>query len=457
MTSARPRYFLPASLLILLVGFVLRVWGTAHNSLWIDEIWTSWYLRTPAGDFFHVLLNAQVPLFYVLQYLFPSNNDWMLRLPSLLYGLFGIALLIAVTYDLYRDADLALAAGVLLAANPYHILYSRMARPYALVFIEALLTSYFFLKLMRGQRTHAIWLGFLLASAAAYLTHYFALALPFAEYIFIGIYRSDSHKNRRFFWNWIAVQILAALPFAAWTLRRFISGQAGPGTGWIPDTTLQDIPLALASLGVGYDNMTLWYFIPALIALAVGLVFGAVYTLRRRGHPAECMWLLLIATTVLPPFLVSMVHPIFADRYLMVCLPAVLLLMLRGWTLLPGRVGTFGLVGVVALTGVIHVAQNIDSGTYTIQDWRAAAHYIAQQYQPGDTFVDDNPFALPCIEYYYPRPTDIQDHKIAITNETATDSLPSRLWFVYFDTRGNAQHAEESSRNSTRSNPTRSP
>ncbi len=153
MPSTRPRYFLPATLLILLAGFVLRVWGTTHNSLWIDEILTFRYVNTPVKTFIDLMLanGAQVPLYFGLQYLFPSNNDLMLRLPSLLFGLIGIALIIAVTYDLYRNAPLALAAGALLAANPYHILYSRTARPYALVFVVALLVSFFFLKLLRGD------------------------------------------------------------------------------------------------------------------------------------------------------------------------------------------------------------------------------------------------------------------------------------------------------------------
>ncbi len=436
MPSTRPRYFLPATLLILLAGFVLRVWGAAHNSLWLDEILAYRYADVPVEKLIHILLvnGAQVPLYFILQFLFPTDNDLLLRLPSLLFGLIGIALIIGVAYDLYRNANLALAAGGLLAANPYHILYSRTARPYALVFVVALLVSFFFLKLLRGQRTRSIWIGFLLASAAAYLTHFYTLMLPLAEFILLGIYGSPSREDRRFFWRWCGAQVLASLPLVYWMFRRLNTSEVAIGVTWIPNPTLQDIPLALANLGVGYDHTTLWYFIPALIALMIGLLFGAVYALRHRANPADLWWLLLITATILPSFLVSLLHPIFLDRYLMICLPAVLLLMLRGWTLLPRRVWTYALVGLVTLTGVIHVAHKIDIDDYTRQEWRAVAPYIAQRYQAGDTFLDDNPFALICAEYYYPRPAEISDHTVSLLDLRA-GTPTSRLWVVYLNPR----------------------
>jgi len=233
---------------------------------------------------------------------------------------------------------------------------------------------------------------------------------------------------------YLVAALLVLLPLAAWTLKRVVTKQAPPSIGFIPKTVWQDIPFTLANFGVGYDHTTLWYFIPALIALTLGLILGIGYTLRRRDNVVDLWWLLLLLTTVVPPFLISMTYPIFVDRYLIACLPAVLLLMLRGWTLLPRRRWTYGLVGIVALTGVIHITHNIDSGAYTLQDWRSAAHYITERHQPGDVFVEDSPLALLCLEYYYPDPADILDHKISMSNESTVDTLPSRLWFVYFNT-----------------------
>jgi uncharacterized membrane protein len=428
--STPPRYYLPVSLLIMLAGFTLRVWSISTTSLWIDEIWTVWYVKAPVGRFFDLLLadGAQVPLYYIIQYLFPSNNDLMLRLPSLLFGLAGIALIIGLVYDLYRDSTLALAAGTLLATNPYHIWFSWMARPYALVFVEALLVSYFFLKLLRGQRTTSIWLGLLLVSMAAYLTHFFALALPLAEYILMGF---APRKDRRFFWRWFLLQIAALLPLFYWMFKRVTNSELGIGTTWIPEPALIDLPLALINMSIGYDHTVLWYFVPALIALGAGMLPGVVLAIRDRADLIDFFWLWLIAAVFLPSLAVSALYPVFVDRYLMVSLPAVLLLMLRGWSALPRRFWQIAPVGIVALTGLVHVAHKIGSGDYTRQDWRAAAHYIDQRYQPGDAFTEETPLSLLCIEHYYPDDDVIRNNQVKILDRNSAEIPASRLWIVY--------------------------
>jgi len=207
----RPRGFGAAALLILLAAFAFRVWTLASSSLWIDEIWTDYQTHTPLDVSFRLMLESgsQTPLYFAAVHYFPSDNDLLLRWPAALMGVLGVALMMRVVRQLYGDGQIALIAGALVATNPYHIWLSRTARPYPQMFILALLASYFFLELLQGHRTRANWIGFTLASMAAYVTHYFTLALPLAQYaLFAFILRG----NRGFFRNWIKAQIVAGIP-----------------------------------------------------------------------------------------------------------------------------------------------------------------------------------------------------------------------------------------------------
>lgn len=204
--------------LILLAGFALRMLDLGDDSLWSDEAFTVFFAQAPAREFFDLLLadGVHVPAYFALMRILPLGNDFLLRMPSVLMGTGGIALFMWVTRRLYGSPRLALWAGALLAFNPYHIWFSRMARPYALFFLVALLTSYVFLILLRGERSTGRWIAFGALTATAYMTHFFAAALPLAQY---AVFAFALRGNRGMLRRWLLVQLVAFMPLAWWIYR----------------------------------------------------------------------------------------------------------------------------------------------------------------------------------------------------------------------------------------------
>ena len=72
---------------------------------------------------------------------------------------------------------------------------------------------------------------------------------------------------------------------------------------------------------------------PGLIAALAGLGAGLVYAARHyRAEPDLWYWFWLVAGTLALAFTVSLlVRPLYVDRYFVVILPALIVLMLRGW------------------------------------------------------------------------------------------------------------------------------
>ncbi len=443
----RQRRFIGQIAAILLIGFALRVISLGDDSLWSDEAFTAFFASAPADDFVSLLLTdgVHVPLYFLLMRALPTENDFMLRWPSVLLGVGGIALLIRVTLRLYGGRPLALWAGLLLACNPYHIWLSRMARPYALFFVTALLASYYFLVLLRGERSATHWAGLGLSSAASYMTHFFAAALPLAQYAVLGF---ALQGKRRMLRQWLLVQIVALAPLAWWIYRLVTQEVVSFGIAWIPRPALADLPVTLANMGAGTDSVRL-LLLPALIALAVGLIAGTHRAWSAwRFDLTDLYWFWLVILALLPVFLLSQARPVYADRYFMVFLPGLLLLALRGWSALartkPGLLKPFppvaGLAGsswagavaaIVVISGAVQVLYNVANEDSERQSWRDVSAFVAAEYRPGDGFVMEPALALlPFLRYW-------QDEALLRANlvlpQDALAAPHARLWTIVTD------------------------
>nr|MBP8974772.1 hypothetical protein [Anaerolineae bacterium] len=108
-----PRYFLAGALLIMVIGLVLRLWNLGSASLWTDEVLTAIRAQAPFRESLKSIMSSgnQTPVYFLSLRLFPNSTETLLRLPSALFGLLGVALLMAVTLRLYRNPEMALWAG----------------------------------------------------------------------------------------------------------------------------------------------------------------------------------------------------------------------------------------------------------------------------------------------------------------------------------------------------------
>ncbi|MCZ7538410.1 MAG: glycosyltransferase family 39 protein [Anaerolineae bacterium] len=437
--------FLALSTAILLIAFALRMISLGDDSLWSDEAFTVFFADAPAGEFVPLLLTdgVHVPLYFALMRALSTGSDLMLRWPSVLLGVGGIALMIRVTLRLYSNRSLALWAGLLLACNPYHVWFSRQARPYALFFVVALLASYYFLTLLSGKRSTARWVGFGLSSAAAYLTHFFAAALPMAQYAVLGF---ALQGNRRMFRQWLLVQLVALAPLAWWIYRLVTQEVVSFGIAWIPKPILADLPLTLANMGIGTDGLRTMLLLPALIALVVGLIGGIRNAWKVwRYDRADLYWFWLMILTLVPVFLLSQIRPIYVDRYFMVLLPGLLLLVLRGWsvmsrtrwslaqssspaTKLPGSRLFNALAAILIISGAAQVLWSVMHEENERQSWHGVSAFVADEYLPGDGFVMEPALSLlPFLRYW-------EDEALLRANlippEDAEAALHNRLWAI---------------------------
>jgi uncharacterized membrane protein len=363
VTSSRQRYFWWGVALILLSGFGLRVWNLGHTSLWVDEAVTASHAGGSLNQTFTYITEdaVQGPLYYIALHAFPRHNELLLRWPSVLAGMCGIAMLMFTAARLYGNLNLALMAGALLAVNPYHIWLSRMARVYSLLFTLALINACFFLVLLKGNRKQVNWLVFMISGTAAYLTHYFALFLPLTQYI---LFAFVLRRQRGFFRRWLRAQIVMGLPLGLWVLRLLLQESVAAGVGWIPRPGVDDLVITLWNMTLGYDGTLPWYLIPGLIAAAAGLIPGIYYAWKERSTGrVDFYWLWLMTVPLGLAFVISIAaRPVYVDRYFVGFLPAILFLVLYGWQRAPYRAARGLLAGILIAASLISIVDTLRSG-----------------------------------------------------------------------------------------------
>ncbi|NDJ77520.1 MAG: hypothetical protein GYB65_14805 [Chloroflexi bacterium] len=425
--SARPTYFIWLALCILLSSFALRIWDLGGPSLWSDEIMTEFRAQAPLPDAMENTLKTidQVPFYFMTLRLVPTENEFLLRLPSVMFGVAGIGLVMFVAIRLYNSYSLALWAGAWLAFNPFHIGLSRTARAYTLIFLMSVLVSYYFFVLWNGRQTRRAWILFTASSLLAYLTHYSLFALPFAQLVILGLnYRHKAPLIRR----WFVAQVVAALPVLLWAglmLLNFTSREPQ----WGDPPQVEDLAISLWSLTAGYNGMFQWYVIPGLIVAIGGLV---LFFRAQQGRAIDLYWAVLL-TPMMMLFALSAWSPVnaYIDRYFTALLPALVFLIARGWSVVPRRALQAAMLSVV-LTGSATMFVSFTQKDYQREDWRSAATYVAGRYHPDDYFVVDRAVTITSFERYFSYDHTLNVVQLSETDTIIPDVYPSgRYWVIY--------------------------
>jgi len=258
---------------LVLVGALVRFVTLGEQSLWFDEGLTRDLVVQPFGQMVESVADTEntPPLFYVITHLVTQvvgTGDVGLRLVSAVCGTATIAVAFLGGREL-GGTRAGLGAAALVATNPMLVWFSQEARSYALL---SLLTAVGLVCFLRTIRTGNRWAlaGWAAASAAALVTHYFAIFPVAAEagWLLWGVQRSKSRRPILLAAGAVAVAAAAIAPMA---IAQEASGRA-ESIG--QEDLFQRIAQIPKQFLVGYDG-------PLQIPLT--LVSGALLLLAGAG------------------------------------------------------------------------------------------------------------------------------------------------------------------------------
>lgn len=437
--------------LVIAFGAYLRFDALGTPSYWLDEVLgqqlTSEALAQPWWRWLTGFEAEHGPLYYATQAAtrVAGSDEFAGRLAAALFGLATIPLVAVISSQfaggmpqkdeevfvpsLWRPGACALAASALLALSPFHVYYSREARPYALLM---LLTAVLLLLLVRG----ASW-------------------RPVSLVLVAMLYTSA-----------VAAPILAASAIAALFSRR--------RTAWLPHVVIGIAFLLLyrrppvETPGVPFRAMDFDLFAAVLrsftvsasgadangrtvIALSAFAVLGA-YVLYRRSRLAA---LTVLSMTVLPvAFAVAALKITghwFAVRYIGPGLIGFVVLAGAGISAAAmfaarRRAFAYGLTLLILGATARETWGPARREPFQKLDWRGITARIARYAQRGDVVIAAEPWTGIISDYYLARlpdrgVVDIQTSLVPIANQlraehpatfiistNAPEDTPMRKW-----------------------------
>jgi mannosyltransferase len=322
--------------LIAVVGLCLRLFCLNCKPFWFDEAFSVEVARVTWLNFLHLLWwrEGNMSLYYLLlrPWLHIGQNPFFIRSLSALIAAATIPVIYWLGSLLY-DRRAALIATALFAFNAYHIRYAQEARSYALFALLGTLSSGFLVAFLK-RPTPTNRRAYLLSSILSIYAHFYALLLIVAQWLalrWIAPAGPDSEepgtveeswlrnaREMRKSWRIIAAGAIPVLVFVAKT-------GAGP-IKWIKRPGAADL-LRFA------EDMTNGWPVVYLAGGGFALLAVGSHLLKRPRTWNEWRVQFLSIWTLFPIVLtvmLSFARPVFLPRYMIFCIPALVILTAAG-------------------------------------------------------------------------------------------------------------------------------
>ncbi len=424
------------------LGFALRTVRLEFQPLWWDEGWSLFFATRQFGTMLErTAVDIHPPLYYALLTIwmqFAGKGVIAVRLLSVVIGTMTIPLLYALAKRLF-GTRVALVSAFLLAIAPFHVYYSQEVRMYGLVTFLCLASVYLFVVILdtsnHRRGSGVVWLLYVLASAAALYTQYYAAFVVAFQIFLVGFIairktvteRMETAAKRgelipgfpqgwaagaalgRIVTAWLAVAALY-MPWVLYVgpkLYTYVSMKVVADA----DRSLDPVTYAaqkLIAFSVGHVTAWTW-LVPissvSLVLLLLSLVYPGVPA-RHGKLRSRIIVILYLVVPLLFGYIVNLLYPFNperGERLLLPAAPAFYMLVAAGILVLWERrkgIGLAALLFVVSICGA-SLYDFYSVPRYPNDDYRPLIANIQRLAQPGDLYLAVHPWQIGYLETYY--------------------------------------------------------
>ncbi|TAK89690.1 phospholipid carrier-dependent glycosyltransferase [Patescibacteria group bacterium] len=389
--------------LVTAVAAIPRFYNITKASIWHDEGYTM--MLAPMGVveiLERTARDVHPPLYYV------TLHYWMFLFGTselAARSLSAVCLLLAIplTYLLMRrlfHSRAAAIATLLVAFSPFLIRYSQEARMYGMVALLLLFATYSLVRALQDKQK-LWWVLYALAIAAGLYTHYYAVFLIAAHWVYVtSLTNSKPNSGLKNRWWW-GSNVLAAGLFALWLPVAYAQFSRVQGGFWIQEPTLSTLPNTILQFLV--FSPVDW--LPVWIKVAVGLTLVAatiaLWVTAKKHRSATVLVAAYALVAPLTVFALSFGRPIYIDRYFVFasigfcCLVAAI--VVHGWLLSNRPRVQNALVGGLLILSVIGIGSVYSQATHQM---REVGKLVSTNYVPGDEIVSGELYTFFDFSYY---------------------------------------------------------
>ncbi|MDB1109189.1 glycosyltransferase family 39 protein [Pseudomonas extremaustralis] len=417
---------------ILALAMALRFYKLTSAAIWGDEGSSLLLSEYAASDlWYHAAHDVHPPLYFFLLRgwieLF-GDSIWSIRGMSAIPGVVVVGVGIWLTRQL-STRRAAVLAGILLALLPTAVRYSQEVRMYSLLgvwLLGATLALVYWVRQPARARYLAV---YALLMSAGFYTHYFTALCVLVHWAYLGLLSTRRASGPRLitrpaWWVANAVIVLVYLPWLPNLLdlvRHVEQLKVGGDIGWEAPVDLFSLPsmiwqLVVQDEGVGFWPPLFWGF-PLLLIAVVSMT---AWRDRERYRPASLLALFFLLPLMLV-YGVSLISPVFIERYLTVYALGLPILVALAIDRLPTRLSLLGGALFVLFVGAELVGLKNNFTVDEQDQFNMPVEFVNRNYREGDRIVLSDMMWYLSYVYY-----DQTDAQLQLYTPPKPDGTPTR-------------------------------
>lgn len=395
------KYFLCT--IIFLCNLTLKLIQIDFNSFDFDE---SISLKSVGLHFGHIKHMSEwdnnPPFYYysiwIWNHLF-EINEFSSRLLSTLCVAFGIGIFF-LTLLRFFDLKTSFFIIIVLSFNNVLLYHSQQVRCYAMVFLLVILSTHLFLKqLQEAKKINLLLLGFVNFLIA--YTHYIATITIAVQVLYLILFERKLLKSYI-----IPLCVVFILIFLRFTKKQFLTilGFNSHGDFWLKKPGLEDLNSTLDQLING--PLIKFIFLICLIFLLFQLFKKDNDIIKNK---LILFSLLLVSTTIIIPFVISQLKPVFLTRYFVFAIPFMIVIIISciQKTKADPKI-KMGLLILISIMNVFFYKFVI----YRAENYRSCVTLAKQIKSENKTILINTSDNLELFCYYFRNDLFLNEHKI---------------------------------------------
>lgn len=390
--------------LVVVIGAIARLLSITKADIWHDEGYTMMLItHAPLDIIERTARDVHPPLYYLAAHIWQSifgMSELAVRSLSAVFGLATIALVYFLVRRLFSEGTARLAA-LFVALGPFVIRYSEEARMYGMASFFVVLATYLIVRIATDKvLDKKLWIFYGLVIAAGLYTHYYTLFIIPVHIVYLawckgGIKALLTDRN---WWIGNGLGALLFLPWVPAALAQMSRVQAG---FWIPPVTIDTAPGTFMQFLAFLPSYAYAGWISG--ALLTLFIIGIVHTYLTRKNLRRAIGLLIL-WLVVPlalVMLISIVRPVYYDRYFIYCAVAMYILfaviITRSTLFTRNIIAQYSVTAIVILIFIGGIQSVNLSATHKMG---TVGQYVSQMYQPGDLIISADLYTYFDFSYY---------------------------------------------------------
>ena len=352
------------------------------------------------------------PLFYILNYYWSRMFGYAIeaiRFPAAIYFLIAMVVLWLFLKKQGMNDRIVLYTLGLVALSPLYLFFSNFARPYTLMLLLCLGSSYMAYRMaMDRYDIKKMGLYILLAILAAY-THYYALIVVVTQAIYL-ITESCLSKKYGTLKDIVIIYLIMFILYLPWMIVMVLQimyrhNIVQVGFHYF---TLRSFTELLLFFGTWYSRSTMFSTLNIVVSCleVLLLISGIIYAKRNIQNPALRFWVIFLIIPFVMIAISNRLIPVFTPRNCSIILIPYLVIIGIGIETIKKKMIKTAVIVFIGILGIISDYHSLTYGNTkgkgAMEDWKSAGGYISNYVEKELPVYVYYPSYREALYYYIP-------------------------------------------------------